>query len=68
VAGLIDPSRSPLGSVLGGVAIEQPVYFHGGPGAERPESPGPPTSAYWHLEVRATWPGPSAPTPPTGRG
>ncbi len=45
VYGLIDTSKSVLRDVLAGIAINEPVYFFGGP------SPFPPVKAYWHLNV-----------------
>ncbi|MGH3666547.1 MAG: hypothetical protein ACRDU8_10765, partial [Egibacteraceae bacterium] len=42
--GLIDTSGTPLGDVLEGVAISEPVYFH----AEEPFAP---TKGYWHLRL-----------------
>jgi subtilisin family serine protease len=41
--GLIDTSRSPLASLLEGVAIEEPVFSF--------QSAAPPSVEYWHLDV-----------------
>jgi subtilisin family serine protease len=43
--GLIDPAKSPLGDVLEGVALNEPVYYF--------QSGFPPTKEYWHLDVPA---------------
>jgi subtilisin family serine protease len=46
IQGLIDTSRSSLGDVIEGVAIEEPVTLH----APKPKEL-PPRVDYWHLEV-----------------
>ena len=43
IQGLIETRGTPLGEVLEGVAIEEPVYYH--------EDASPPSRNYWHLEA-----------------